>query len=188
MYIWRLQNFRDFWPPPPLLVCILDQFIVLNSRNLPYYICFWGTPLSPSHCRHHLYMPPNSVAGGVVGVASVPSHRPSPMTLHFKLAFLCFFVQGVQIGLGQKISLISNWIWWFSYLPSFVTYLFTSSVLQPIVLLDFAKISSSLAFCERLFASAEEGICSIGPPTSEIPNKTFYKIWQTIRCKTVYRG
>ena len=26
-------------------VCILDQFIVLNSRNLPYCICFWGTPL-----------------------------------------------------------------------------------------------------------------------------------------------
>ena len=101
---------RIFWIFDSLspLVCILDQLIVLNSRNLRYYICFWGTPLSPSHCRHHLYMPPNSVAGGVVGVASVPSHRPSPMTLHFKLAFLCFFVQGVQIGLGQKISLISN--------------------------------------------------------------------------------
>ena len=46
MYIWRLQNFRDFLPPSPL-VCILDQFIVLNSRNLPYNICFWGTPLPP---------------------------------------------------------------------------------------------------------------------------------------------
>ena len=31
----------------PPLVCILDQFTVLNSRNLPYYICFWGTPLPP---------------------------------------------------------------------------------------------------------------------------------------------
>ena len=46
MYIWRLQNFHDFWPPPPI-VCILDQFIVLNSRNHPYYICFWGTPFPP---------------------------------------------------------------------------------------------------------------------------------------------
>ena len=48
-----------FLTPPPL-VCILDQFIVLNSRNLPYYICFWGTPLPPSHCRHHMYMPPDT--------------------------------------------------------------------------------------------------------------------------------
>ena len=30
---------------PPSLVCILDQFIVLYSRSLPYCICFWGTPL-----------------------------------------------------------------------------------------------------------------------------------------------
>ena len=26
-------------------VDILDQFIILYSRNLPYCICFWGTPL-----------------------------------------------------------------------------------------------------------------------------------------------
>ena len=37
----------DPLPPPLCLVCILDKFIVLNSRNLPYSICFWGTPLSP---------------------------------------------------------------------------------------------------------------------------------------------
>ena len=49
--------FGIFDPP---LVCILDQLIVLNSRNLPYYICFWGTPLPPSHCRHHMYMHPKT--------------------------------------------------------------------------------------------------------------------------------
>ena len=37
-------KFLGFLTPSPL-VCILDQFIVPNPRTLPYYICFWGTPL-----------------------------------------------------------------------------------------------------------------------------------------------
>ena len=40
-------KFSGFLTPSPL-VCILDQFIVLNSCNLPYYICFWSTPSPPS--------------------------------------------------------------------------------------------------------------------------------------------
>ena len=42
----RLQNFRDFGPPPPL-VRILARSIRVNPRNLPYYVCFWATPLPP---------------------------------------------------------------------------------------------------------------------------------------------
>ena len=33
-------------------VCILGRSIILKSRNLPYYICIWGT-LSPSSCSRH---------------------------------------------------------------------------------------------------------------------------------------
>ena len=40
-------NFLGFWTPSPL-VSILDQSIVLKSRNLPYYVRFWITPPSPS--------------------------------------------------------------------------------------------------------------------------------------------
>ena len=35
----RLQNFRDFGPPPPL-VRILARSIRVNPCNLPYYVCF----------------------------------------------------------------------------------------------------------------------------------------------------
>ena len=40
---WRLHNFRDFGHPPPL-VCTLARSIVLNPRNLRYYVCIWATP------------------------------------------------------------------------------------------------------------------------------------------------
>ena len=39
----RLHNFSEFWTPSPL-VCILARFIVINPRNLPYYVCIWVTP------------------------------------------------------------------------------------------------------------------------------------------------
>ena len=35
-----------FWDPLPL-VQILDLSIVVNPRNLPYYVCFWTNPPSP---------------------------------------------------------------------------------------------------------------------------------------------
>ena len=41
---WRLHNFRDFGPPPPL-VYILARSISLNPRNLPHYVCILLTPL-----------------------------------------------------------------------------------------------------------------------------------------------
>ena len=47
--------FGVFDPLP--LVCILARFIVLESRNLPYYVCIWVTP-SPSQSRRHLSMAP----------------------------------------------------------------------------------------------------------------------------------
>ena len=53
----RPQNFRDFWPPPPL-VRILIRPVRVNPRNLPYYICFWATPLPPSRCGRPLCMAP----------------------------------------------------------------------------------------------------------------------------------
>ena len=51
-------QFSGFWTPSPL-VCILARSIVLNPRNLPYYICIWVTP-PPSQCRRHLGMAPYS--------------------------------------------------------------------------------------------------------------------------------
>ena len=39
-------KFSGFLTPFPL-AWIKDQFIVLNSRNLPFYICFRGTPFPP---------------------------------------------------------------------------------------------------------------------------------------------
>ena len=35
-----------FGPPPPL-VTHFGLIIVLNPRNLPYYVMFWTTPLPP---------------------------------------------------------------------------------------------------------------------------------------------
>ena len=53
----RPQNFRDSGPPPPL-VHILARSIRVNPRNLPYYVCFWATPLPPSRCGRPLCMAP----------------------------------------------------------------------------------------------------------------------------------
>ena len=78
--------FGIFDPLP--LVCILDQFIVLNSRHLPYCICFWGTP--HSHCRHHMYMPPK-----LVGILARVSHSPE------------FLVRGSST-VPEKLSIIFN--------------------------------------------------------------------------------
>ena len=36
-------QFSRFWTPSPL-ICILARSIVLNSCNLPYYVCIWATP------------------------------------------------------------------------------------------------------------------------------------------------
>ena len=38
------------------LVRIMARSIVLNSRNLPYYVCFWATP--PSRSADVLYVRP----------------------------------------------------------------------------------------------------------------------------------
>ena len=38
----KSKQFLGFWD----YVYILDIFIVLNPRNLPYYVCIWVTPLS----------------------------------------------------------------------------------------------------------------------------------------------
>ena len=46
IHLWRPQNFRIFWPPPPL-VCIWSRYTVLNSRNFPYFIFFWPNPPYP---------------------------------------------------------------------------------------------------------------------------------------------
>ena len=50
-------KFSGFWTPSPL-VRILPRSIVVNPRNLPYYVCFWATPLPPSRCGRPLCMPP----------------------------------------------------------------------------------------------------------------------------------
>ena len=58
--------FSGFLTPSPL-VCTLDQFIVLNSRNLPYYICFWGAPLplplQTSYVHAPYSLPHNFISG-----------------------------------------------------------------------------------------------------------------------------
>ena len=43
---------KIFWILDPLLplVRILPRSIVVNLRNLPYYVCFWATPLPPLVC------------------------------------------------------------------------------------------------------------------------------------------
>ena len=40
------QILGGFGPPPPL-VTHFGLIIVLNPRNLPYYVMFWTTPLPP---------------------------------------------------------------------------------------------------------------------------------------------
>ena len=56
MYIWRLQNFREFfWP---LTCLVFGQIHSTIFTQPPLLICFWG----PSHCRHHTYMPPKQKA------------------------------------------------------------------------------------------------------------------------------
>ena len=53
----RPQDFRDFGPPPPL-VRIFARSKRVNPHNLPYYVCFWATPLPPSRCGRPLCMAP----------------------------------------------------------------------------------------------------------------------------------
>ena len=43
------EKFSGFQTPSPL-VCILARLILLNPRNLPYYVCVW---IPPSPCRRH---------------------------------------------------------------------------------------------------------------------------------------
>ena len=50
VHIWRPQNFRIFWPPPP---CHCNK-----SADFVPFDCFLGTP-SPTHCRRHIWKPPN---------------------------------------------------------------------------------------------------------------------------------
>ena len=55
-------QFLGFWTPSPL-VGILARYLVLNPRNLPYYVCIWATlPLLSVKCRHHLSMAPNELS------------------------------------------------------------------------------------------------------------------------------
>ena len=42
-YLNDVNTIIQILDPLPL-VCILAQFIVLNPRNLPYYVCIWVTP------------------------------------------------------------------------------------------------------------------------------------------------
>ena len=53
-----MQILGVFGPPPPL-VTHFGLIIVLNPRNLPYYVMFWTTPLPPSRAWRHLWMVPN---------------------------------------------------------------------------------------------------------------------------------
>ena len=62
---------KIFWILDPLLplVRILPRSIVVNLRNLPYYVCFWATPLPPSRCGRPLCMAPkgNPATNGTNG-------------------------------------------------------------------------------------------------------------------------
>ena len=42
--------------PLPHLVRILATSIKVNPRNLPYYVCFWATPLPPPPSADVLYV------------------------------------------------------------------------------------------------------------------------------------
>ena len=45
-----MKDVRKIWgifEPLPPLVRIVAKSIVVNTRNLPYYVCFWATPLPP---------------------------------------------------------------------------------------------------------------------------------------------
>ena len=58
MYIWRLQNFRVFdpLPGPPCL-----HFGPIHSTKFmqpPFLYLLLGCLPPPSHCRHHMYLPP----------------------------------------------------------------------------------------------------------------------------------
>ena len=86
--VCKIFGIFDPLPAPPL-VCILDQFIVLNSRNFPYCIYFWGTHRTPSHCRHHMYMPPSACSDSLSPARRAPSdarcrgHRTSTVGPQF---------------------------------------------------------------------------------------------------------
>ena len=46
-YIKDVRKIFWFFDPLPPLVRILARAIRVNPRNLPYYVCFWATPLPP---------------------------------------------------------------------------------------------------------------------------------------------
>ena len=46
-YIKDVRKIFEFFDPLPPLVRILARAIRVNPRNLPYYVCFWATPLPP---------------------------------------------------------------------------------------------------------------------------------------------
>ena len=57
-YIKDLRKIFGFLDPLPPLVRILARSIRVNPRNLPYYVCFWTNPPSPSLCGRPLCMVP----------------------------------------------------------------------------------------------------------------------------------
>ena len=57
-YIKDVRKIFGFLDPLPPLVRILARSIRVNPRNLPYYVCFWATPLPPSRCGRPLCMAP----------------------------------------------------------------------------------------------------------------------------------
>ena len=57
-YIKDVRKIFGFFDPLPPLVRILARAIRVNPRNLPYYVCFWATPLPPSRCGRPLCMAP----------------------------------------------------------------------------------------------------------------------------------
>ena len=52
---WCLQNFWDFWTPPP--VCIWQLVYTIKFRQPPLLPLLLGDPLPPQ-CRYHLSMAP----------------------------------------------------------------------------------------------------------------------------------
>ena len=46
-YIKDVRKIFGILDPLPPLVRILARSIRVNPRNLPYYVCFWATPLPP---------------------------------------------------------------------------------------------------------------------------------------------
>ena len=57
-YIKDVRKIFGIFDPLPPLVRIFARSIRVNPRNLPYYVCFWATPLPPSWCGRPLCMAP----------------------------------------------------------------------------------------------------------------------------------